>query len=166
MTDPQTYPRNVDRTFRLVCINFAMLLILFLGIGFLLWQSSRLVRTLQADLARAEQGIAQLRERVQGIGAEAIGEQLVELLGREIREALPAAVKGSALGESVTQMAGTVEATAERVGEASESIVEISHRLQGMDADAIAQQVSYHLLKGLGEGFTGAAESRRPAGAE
>ena len=41
---------------------------------------------------------------------------------------------------------------------------DVAARVQEIDADAIAQRVSYELLKGLSEGLGEAAEQRRPGG--
>ena len=134
MPDSENLIRNTERTFRLVCLNFAMLLILFIGIGYLLWQSASLVRALQVDLASARQAV---------------------------RLSVSEAVARSDFGQSLADISQTVKTTADRIDGASKSIVEINKQLRAADADAIAQRVSYHILKGLGDGFTEAAESRR-----
>ncbi|MEJ2534779.1 MAG: hypothetical protein P8008_04770 [Gammaproteobacteria bacterium] len=151
-----TSPRGQSRwLFILVCANFTMLAVLFIGLGILLFQSISLVSSLKSDLQRAEASVAQLRERVERIEPEVAVERIVGSAVGSIREEVRQAVSES---EPLAALS-TVPESIERASTAAE---EIAGTLQEIDADAIAQRVSYELLKGLAEGLEAAAEQRKP----
>ena len=54
MAEIEQLTRQNQRTFILVCSNFVMLLILFFGFGYVVWQSISLISKVKEDLARAE----------------------------------------------------------------------------------------------------------------
>lgn len=155
MSDIETLSSRSNRTFILVCANFAMLAILFLGLGFVVFQAATLVTGLKQDLARAEQQVTDLRERMEGLDAEAAMEKViagaVDALGDRIAQSVPDT-------EALSRLAGvpdTVESTAEAVRVLTEKV-------QDLDPDEIAQHVTYQTLKSLGQGFDQAAEARKP----
>jgi len=143
--------------FILVCANFTMLAVLFIGLGVLLFQSISLVGSLKADLQRAEESVAQLRERVERIEPEAAVGRIVDTAVGSIREEVRQAVSES---EPLAALS-TVPDSIERASAAAD---DIARTLKDLNADAIAQRVSYELLKGLGEGLDAAAEKRKPEG--
>jgi hypothetical protein len=157
MNDTTSSPRQSRWLFILVCANFTMLAVLFIGLGILLFQSISLVGSLKSDLQRAEQSVAQLRERVERIEPEAAVERIVGKAVGSIREEVRKAVSDS---EALAGLA-TVPENIERATAAAN---DIAGTLRDLDADAIAQRVSYELLKGLGEGIDAAAEKRKPEG--
>jgi len=57
--------------FILVCLNFAMLAILFSGSAYVLWQSARIVNALNTDLDKARGKLAALRARLQQLDVDA-----------------------------------------------------------------------------------------------
>ncbi len=144
-------------TFILVCANFTMLAVLFIGIGILLFQSISLVSSLKSDLKRAEQSVVQLRARVEQIDAASAVERIVESAVGSIREEVSRAVNES---EPLAKLS-TVPENIETMAAAAE---DVATRVREIDADAIAQRVSYELLKGLSEGLGEAAEQRKPGG--
>ena len=77
MTDIDRITRKANRTFILVCANFAMLAVLFLGLGFVVFQAATLVTGLKQDLARAEQQVAELKDRIQSVDSEAAMEKMI-----------------------------------------------------------------------------------------
>ena len=148
------------RTFLLTCANFAMLAILFLGLGFVIFHAATLFSGLKQDLAHAEQQLVALRERMQEeMNAEAIVQKAVVAGMEAVQEELAASLPGAEALEKLGTAAEKMESTAE-------AVESISNQLQGLDADQIAQAVSYHILKGLGQGLDEAAESRKPAGVD
>ena len=157
MTDIDNVARKTDKTFILVCANFAMLAVLFLGLGFVLFQAATLVTGLKRDLARAEQQVVELKEKVQNLDAEVVVDKVVEsaveAIGKQISEAIPNS-------ESLARLANVPE----QVEATAENIQVIAEKVQELDADEIARHVSYHMLKGMGQGFDNAAESRNPGG--
>lgn len=153
VTDP--LEKKASRTFILVCLNFTMLFVLFCGLGFVVWQSVTLISGLKQDLVQAEQAVAELRQQVREVDPQVVmdkaAQSAVEAIRNEFAEAVPGAEALEALAEVPERLAATEEA-----------IVAIGEQLQGLDSDDLAQRVSYHMLKGLGDGFTEAAEARNP----
>jgi hypothetical protein len=155
MSELSHLERQGERTFKLVCANFAMLFILFAGLFFIVWQALSLVSTLKADLARAEESVAQLRERMETMDAEVVIDRAVGIAVASMKEELAAAIPN---GDTLKALAGVPE----QLEATSEALQAISEKVQDLDAEKIAQQVSYELLKGLGDGFNEAAETRKP----
>jgi hypothetical protein len=155
MVDTTPSRRQPNWLFILVCANFTMLAVLFIGLGILLFQSISLVGSLKSDLQRAEQSVAQLRERVERMEPEAAVERIVGSAVDSIRDEVRQAVTES---EPLAALAAMPESL-ERASAAADDIAET---LKDLDADAIAQRVSYELLAGMGEGLQAAAEKRKP----
>ena len=157
MADATSPSRQSRWLFILVCANFTMLAVLFVGIGILLFQSISLVGSLKSDLERAEASMAELRERVEQIEPEAAVDRIVGAAVGSIREEVRQAVTEA---EPLADLS-TLPESVERASAAADDIVAT---LSGLDADAIAQRVSYQVLRGLGEGLNAAAEQRKPEG--
>ena len=79
MTDATSYSRQSRWFFILVCANFTLLAVLFVGLGILLLQSIGLVRSLRSDLPRAEEAAAV--DRIVGSAVKSIREK--------VRQAVP-----------------------------------------------------------------------------
>lgn len=156
MADMDYVASKSKNTFILVSINFAMLFILFCGMGFVVWQSAQLVLDLKHDLENTKQALADIKERVHTLDTEVVIEKVVESALVSIREEVASAVTDSETMAALADVPERVEAT-------TEAIKLINERIQDLDSEAIAQQVSYHMLKGLGDGFNEAAESRKPS---
>jgi hypothetical protein len=151
--DPMASKTN--KTFILVSLNFAMLFLLFCGLGFVIWQSARLVTDLKQDVARAEQTVARISSRLEQTDSQAVVEQLIESAVAAVREEI---------GNSLTG-AGAMEGLAgvpERVESAAETVRIIGERVEQLESDLIARRVAYYLLKGMGDGLSEAAEARKP----
>ena len=157
MNDTLSSNRKSRWLFILVCANFTMLAVLFIGLGILLYQSISLVDSLKSDLQRAEESVAQLRKQVEQIEPEAAVGRLVETAVGSIREEVRQVVSEF---ESLSALS-TMPESIERASVAADDIAET---LSGLDTNAIAQRVSYEVLKGLGEGLDAAAEKRKPEG--
>lgn len=157
MTDTTSSSRQSRWLFGLVCANFTMLAVLFIGLGFLIFQSVSLVGSLRSDLQRAEESVAQLRQRVEGIEPDAAVERIVGAALGSIREEVRQAV-------SESEPLAALSTVPESIERASAAADEMASTLRDLDADAIAQRVSYDLLKGLSEGLDAAAEKRNPEG--
>ena len=155
MADTMPSSRQSRWLFILVCANFTMLAVLFVGIGILLFQSISLVGSLKSDLERAEASMAQLRERVEQIEPEAAVDRIVGAAVGSIREEVRLAV-------TEAEPLAALSTLPESVERASAAADDIAETLNGLDADAIAQRVSYQVLRGLGEGLSAAAEQRKP----
>lgn len=155
---------KTDRTFVLVCLNFCMLFVLFCGLGYVLWQSATLVGSLRQDLDRAEQTVAELRVRIQGMDIEVAMDRVAEAATRKLKASVDSAVGDADFPGSVRALADKVDAVQGDLVQATDSIRALSERLEEVDAETLGQTVSYHTLKGLGEGFTRAAEARPPPG--
>jgi hypothetical protein len=155
VTETPSSDRQSRWLFILVSANFVMLSVLFIGLGVLLYQSVSLVGSLKSDLQRAEQAVAQLRERVERIEPEAAVERVVETAVGSIRDEVRQAV-------SESEPLAALSAMPEKIERASTAAEDIVRTLGELEADAIAQRVSYELLKGLSEGLDAAAEKRKP----
>lgn len=156
MADIDHIASKSNKTFILVCINFAMLSILFCGLGFVIWQSAQLVLDLKHDLENTKQTVAEIKERVHDLDAEVVIEKVIDSAVKSIQEEVSFAISDSEAMAALADVPERVEATAE-------AIRLINERIQELDADSIAQRVSYHMLRGMGDGFSEAAESRKPA---
>jgi uncharacterized membrane protein len=157
MNDTLSSNRKSRWLFILVCANFTMLVVLFIGLGILLFQSISLVDSLKSDLQRAEESVAQLRKQVEQIEPEAAVGRLVETAVGSIREEVRQVVSEFVPLSALSTMPESIE-------RASVAADDIAETLSGLDANAIAQRVSYEVLKGLGEGLDAAAEKRKPEG--
>lgn len=58
------------------------------------------------------------------------------------------------------QVTEKLVATQDMITETGEAIQGIHETFKGLNTEEMAQLVSYHILKGLGDGFQEAAESR------
>ena len=85
---------------------------LFIGLGILLFQSISLVGSLKSDLQRAEQSVAQLRERVERMEPEAADERIFGSAVGSIRDEMRQAVTGP-------EPLAALSAVAERIERAS-----------------------------------------------
>ncbi len=162
MTDITLLQQKNDRMFILICLNFAMLFILFCGLGYVLWQSNELVSDLKLKLRTAEESVAEIKERVQQIDLDTAVDRIMASAAGKIEASVKDALEQSELNRPLQNLSEKVENTQKSISQVSESLNEISNNLQNIDAEQLAQLVSYKLLKGLGEGFTEAAESREP----
>ncbi len=153
---------RIRRAHILTRASFAMLLVLFLGLGTLLWQSIALVNDLQQKLDDTRATVAQLRERIQILDADGLSERLVTRVGERITRQVAAAVAGSDLDDSLREFTGELRQTREGLADTGDAIRRIGDSVGSLDTDALAQRISYHLLRGIGEGFTSAAEKRAP----
>jgi len=95
MADTTPSRRQSNRLFILVCANFTMLAVLFIGLGILLFQSINLVGSLNSDPHRAAEFMAHLHERVERIESEAPVERIVGAAVGSIREEVRQAVTES-----------------------------------------------------------------------
>ena len=118
MADATPSSRQSRWLFILVCANFTMLAVLFIGLGILLFQSISLVGSLKSDLQRAEQSVAQLRERVERIEPEAAVGRIVDTAVGSIREEVRQAVSES---EPLAALS-TVPESIERASAAADDI--------------------------------------------
>jgi len=114
-----------------------------------------LVNSLRSDLQRAEASVAQLCERVEHIEPDAAVGRIVKSAVGSIREEVRQVV-------SESEPLAALSSVPESIGRASAAADDMAARLKDLDADAIAQRVSYQVLKGLSEALDAAAEKRKP----
>jgi chromosome segregation ATPase len=151
-----------DRMFVLVCFNFGMLLILFCALMYVAWQSATLVGDIRAQLQQAEQSVAELRGRIQSLDAEVVMDRVMQRATDRLQTAVGDAIERSELAQPLTDLAERVDAAQQRLSTTGEAIQSISENLRDMNTEDLAQRVSYNILKGLGDGFSRAAEERKP----
>ena len=162
MSDLVQLQKRQNQTLLLVCINFVLFVVLFSALGYVAWQSATLVNRLQEDLGKAEQTIAQLQGRFQNMDLEDVVDRLVNSATAQLGTSIAAVVQQSDLSAPMTRVSDKITAAQEIIEQTSEVVAGIQQTVAGLDNEAIAQQVSYHILKGLGDGFQQAAESRKP----
>jgi hypothetical protein len=154
--------KKQNQTLLLVCINFVLFVVLFSALGYVAWQSAALVNRLNEDLDKAEQTIAQLQGRFENMNLEDVVDRLVSAATAQLGTSIAAVVQQSDLSAPMTKVSEKITATQEILEQTGEAVAGIQQTLAGLDNEALAQQVSYHILKGLGDGFQLAAESRKP----
>jgi len=162
MSDLDQIQKKQNQTFILVCVNFVLFMILFAGLGYVSWQSATLVNRLKGDLDKAEQAIAEIQNRFQDIDTDVIVDRLVATVSEHLSESIKNVVQGSELTVPLREASEKLAATQEVIEETGEAIQAIQETVKGVDNEEIAKLVSYHILKGLGDGFQEAAESRKP----
>ena len=150
------------QTFQLTLINFALFLVLFSALIYVSWQSSMLVKRLQASIDSAEQAVASIQSRIGNIDEGELFDRAVARIGENLRQSVTASIADSPGLSRVQEISTRVEELGTTVTETAEAVKAVSERIADMDSEAIANQVSYSLLKGMGEGFSNAAETRRP----
>lgn len=163
MTEIEQLTRQNQRTFVFVCFNFAMLLVLFFGLGYVIWQSTSLISAVKQDLQRAEQALAQLQERVQNTNMDDLLDQVVANARDSIGQSVKTAVGESGFTGSLATLAARVDQAQTELRDVSDGLKAANEKLQKLDTEQLAQLVSYNLLQGLGEGFYQAAEASKPA---
>jgi hypothetical protein len=144
--------RKTRRTLVLVSLNFAMLLVLFCGLGFVLWQSSTLLNALGADLARAERAVAEVRERLQRMSPPTLGEAVAERLGERIGESIREALDDTKISESLERLAVAVDDARASLADTRASLRDSNARLRELDTDALARRVAGHVAEELRAG--------------
>lgn len=162
MADLMQLQKRQNQMLLLVCINFVLFVVLFSALGYVAWQSATLVSRLKTDLNRAEQTISQLQDRFQNMDIEVVAERLVSSATAQLGASIAAVVQQSDLGAPMTQVSAKITAAQEAIEQTGEVVAGIQQAVAELDNEAIAQQVSYHILKGLGDGFQQAAELRKP----
>jgi Mg2+ and Co2+ transporter CorA len=162
MTEIDHLRQKSDRTFILVCANFVMLFVLFCGLGYVVWRSAVLVGEVRNDLRKAEKAMAEMRNRIQGMDVDVMLERLTASAAEAMKGSVTTAIQQSDFSESLRDLSHRVENAQDRLERTGESIREIHDTLQKIDTEQLAQLISYHMLKGVGEGFNQAAESRKP----
>jgi uncharacterized protein YPO0396 len=162
MTEIENLKQKSDRTFILVCANFIMLFVLFCGLGYVVWQSAVLVGEVKDDLRKAEQAVAEMRNRIQSMDVDVMIERLTASAAEGMKASVTTAIQQSDFAGSLRNLSDRVDNAQDRLERTGESIRGIHDQLQKMDTEHLARLVSYHMLKGLGEGFNQAAEGRKP----
>ncbi len=162
MSDFVQLQKKQNQTFILVCINFLFFMILFAGLGYVTWQSAALVNRLKGDLDRAEQTIVQLQSRFQQMDTDVIVDRLVATASKQIGESITKVVQDANIAAPIVQASEQLAATRKTIEQTGQAIQGIHETVKGLDDEEIAKLVSYQILKGLGDGFQEAAESRKP----
>ena len=162
MNEIERLQKKQGQIFILVCINFTFFMILFIGLGYVTWQSAVLVSRLKADLDRAEETINSLKDRVAAVDTKAVVDRLVTSASEQLRETIRNTVEETDLVTPIHQAAERMASTRHVVEKTGEAIQSIALTMEGVDNEEIARLVSYHMLKGLGDGLQEAAETRRP----
>lgn len=140
--------RRQKHTLIMVWVNFALFVILFAALGFLIWQSASLVARLRDDLERAEQAVAEMQVRLQSMNPEEVVGRLVATATDQLDDSVREAVQESEIAETML------------------AIQAIYESVEGLDPEQLAQSISSDLLLGLSDGLREAAEARDPRSPE
>lgn len=165
MTDIEQLSQQHRRTFILICANFIMFVVLFFALGFVAWKSATLISKINEDLDRAEQAVAQLQLRIQDLSVENLMDKVVSSAGDSIRSSLKTAINESNFNVSLSTLSTRIEGSQAKLERIGQSLQEANDKLHKIDTEELAQLVAYHILARLGEGFTSAAEARKPLSA-
>ena len=163
MSDLMQLQKKQNKIYILVCINFLLFMILFTGLGFVIWKSATLVSRLNTDLGKAEQAIAQLQSRFQNMDTDVIVERLVNKASEQLGTSIRTTLKSTDLAQPLAELSDKIAKTQEMVGKSSAAMQRIQGKMSHLDNDEIAKRVSYHVIKGLEEGLQKAADDRLPS---
>ena len=169
MGDAERMEKRQKQVLILTCLNFVMFMVLFGGLGYVVYQSASLVNKLQNDLETAEQKIAALHDKFDDLDAEVVVQRIVAVATEQVTVSVREAIGEAALPEPLKNASERMENASENIQETREAVVSAGEAIQDigevvkeLDNDEIAQRVSYHILKGLGDGFQEAASVRKP----
>ena len=162
MNELSTLQSRQNYTLILVCANFVMFVVLFSAFGYVAWQSAAFVNRLKGDVEKAEQTIVELRAQIQQIDTGVMVDRIVASATDHLNASISDAVQRSDFAAPITHASEKIAATEELMKDTGMAIQGIHETIKGVNNEEIARLVSYHVLKGLGEGFQHAAESHRP----
>ena len=162
MTEIEILQQQNHRTFILVGLNFIMFLVLFFGLGYVAWQSSTLIAKLESDLNKVEHVLGQFQTKVQQVDFDTIMDKVLANTTDKMGDSVKAALNQSEFGGSLTNLVERVNQAHDRLESIGKSVKEANEKLHKIETEQLAQLVSYNILKGLGAGFTQAAESNKP----
>ena len=164
MKDLSQLQKKQDQIFILVCINCVLFMVLFTGLGYVIWQSATLVNRLKGDLGRAEQRIVELQERFRNMEMDVLLEELVSKASEGLEKSIKTVVQDSEFTAPLNRISQKMTATHDLIVQTEDTIHGIHETVKGLNNEEIAQLVSYHILKGLGDGLQRAAETNKPIG--
>jgi hypothetical protein len=162
MKDLGQLQKRQDQIFILVCINCVLFMVLFTGLGYVIWQSATLANKLKGDLDRAEQRVVELQQRFRNMEMDVLLEKLVSKASERLEKSIKTVVQDSEFTAPLNRISQKMTATHDLVVQTGDAIHEIHETVKRLDNEEIAELVSYHILKGLGDGFQQAAETRKP----
>ena len=162
MTEIEQLQQQNHRTFILVGLNFIMFLILFLGLGYVAWQSSILISKLEGNLTKVEQAVERFQARIQQVDFDTVMDKALTNARDNMGDSVRAALSQSEFGSALTNLGERVDQANDRLEQIGDAVKNANKKLQEIETEQLAQLVSYNILKGLGDGFTQAAESRKP----
>ena len=162
MTEIEQLQQQNHRTFILVGLNFIMFLILFLGLGYVAWQSSILISKLEGNLNKVEQAVERFQARIQQVDFDTVMDKALTNARDNMGDSVRAALSQSEFGNALTNLGERVDQANDRLEQIGDAVKNANKKLQEIETEQLAQLVSYNILKGLGDGFTQAAESRKP----
>ena len=162
MKDLGQLQKRQDQVFILVCINCVLFMVLFTGLGYVIWKSATLVDRFKGDLERAEQRVVELQERFRNLKMDVLIEELVSKASERIEKSIKTVIQDSEFTAPLNRISQKMTTTQDMVMQTGDAIHEIHETVKELNNEEIAQQVSYHILKGLGDGFQKAAETSKP----
>lgn len=162
MSEMMQLQKKQNRIYILVWLNFLLFMILFAGLGFVTWKSATLVSRLNTDLGKAEQTIGELQSRFQNIDTDVIVERLVATASEQLSASLRTTLQNTDFIQPVAEISEKIAMTQEMIGKSGDAMQLIQAKMSHLDNDEIAKRVSYHVIKGLGDGLQRAADDHLP----
>ena len=162
MTEIEQLKQQNHRTFILAGLNFIMFLVLFFGLGYVAWQSSTLISKLEDDLNKVEQAVGQFQARIKQVDFDTVMDRVLADAKDNMGDSIRTALRQSEFGSSLNNLAERVDQAHDKLESVGEQFRQANEKLQKIETERIAQLLSYSILKGLGTGFTQAAESNKP----
>lgn len=163
MKDLGRLQKRQDQIFVLVCVNCVLFMVLFTGLGYVIWQSATLVNGLKGDLDRAEQRVVELQERFRNMEMDGLLEESVAKASERLEKSIRTVIQDSEVTAPLNRISQKMTATHDMIVQTGDTIHEIQETVKRLENKEIAQLVSYHILKDLGDGFQKAAETGKPA---
>ncbi len=154
--------KKQNQMFVLVLVNFLLFMVLFTGLGYVTWQSISLVNRLKGDLAKTEEAVVNLQTKLRSVDTDVLVNNLVEKTTEKLTASIENVVANADLISPMKKVSEKIDNTQQTLIETGAAIQEVSSAVKGLDNEEIARRVSYNILKGLGDGFQEAAESRKP----
>ena len=146
----------------IVCINFALFMVLFAGMGYVTYQSVALVKTLRVNLDKAETTVAQLQDRFQQLDTDAIVERLVVSASQQVSTSLQDVVQNTDLATPITQMSEDLRVTREKLDKTHQALTEIHETVKGLEKQELIRQAANRVIQERSDDLHNAPDKNQP----
>lgn len=151
MADITQLYKKQNRILLLVTVNFLLFLILFSGLGFVVWKSALLVTRLGDDLTKTQETVQVLQTRMQELDTSELVAQVAETASEQLTESLHTSLSEMDVTTPVTKLSDGVKATRTLIEKSDGRLETIQQQIGQLDNELIAQKVAEYVLQGLQE---------------